>query len=133
MFVGIMGGNTGEQFAFLRVTRLYRGIASQVGQDSCLGIEPELGLAFLGIRTVAMKAIVRQNGSDIPVEGEPLVGCPCMPAQRPKAERQEGMENIFFQGGERVARILISLNKPSQWQRVGLFVILDKFALGKAG
>ena len=80
-----------------------------------------------------MKAIIRKNGSDISVEGEPLVGCPCMPAQWPKAERQEGMENIFFQGSERVARILISLNKPSQWQRVGLFVILDKFALGKPG
>ena len=112
---------------------LNRKIAPQVGEYSVFGIKAQLGLALLLVGSVAMEAIFGKDGPDIPVEGEPFAPCPCRPEQRPKAEREEGMGKIFFQGSERVARILISLNKPSQWQRLGIFVILDKFALGKAG
>ena len=102
------GGDAGEQFALLRIARLYGKIAPQVGEDSVFGIKPELGLALLLVRPMAMEAILGKDGTDVPVEGEPFAPCPYRSEQRPKAECQKGMEKIFFQGGERVGRILIS-------------------------
>ena len=57
---------------------------------------------------MTIKTVFRKDGADIPVKGELFSGCPSRSEEQRKAERQEGMGNVIFQGGEEDERILIS-------------------------
>ena len=55
------------QFAFDRLAGNDRGDVA-LGEDAFPGVEAELGLALIFIRPVTGVTLVREDGSDIPVE-----------------------------------------------------------------
>ena len=75
LFVGILRQHAGDQFAFINLARDNgRCSRSQFGGAPFSDVQPQAGLAFLFIGTVALKTIVRQDGPDVAGEVQRPVG-----------------------------------------------------------
>jgi hypothetical protein len=64
----VCGGNSLEQFAFSGLTRHDGEVAAQVGERAVFHIQPQMRLTLLFVRTVALKARLGKNGTDIAME-----------------------------------------------------------------
>ena len=64
----VAGGDAGEQLAPGRFAGNHRRVAVEIGHYSFACVEPETGLAMIGIRPVAGEAVVGEDRADIAVK-----------------------------------------------------------------
>ena len=66
--IGVVGRDPGEQLALLGLTRYDDRRAFGRSKQAVALIEPEVGLALVDIRAVALIARFREDRADLPVE-----------------------------------------------------------------
>ena len=79
-----------DEFAVLRLAGHNRGIAPEVGESTIFtirNIETEIGFAFMRIWAVAKEALVRENGTNVGIEINVLLG----PGDLDEGEEKEGV------------------------------------------
>src|SRR5207244_4468676 len=67
-FFGVIRRDAQVKFALVGLARRDHAGAIAAGKEPFLGIKPQVGLALVLVRAVALKAVLRQDGPDIAIE-----------------------------------------------------------------
>ena len=70
VLVGVGRGDPLDERAFVGLAGNDGRVAAEIGGGSVAEVEAQIGLAMLGVGSVAIKAVAREDGSDVLVEAD---------------------------------------------------------------